>query len=77
MNKNFMRYFYRTLAFCTFGFYVHPCCAFECPGHPKNTEEMRDEQRREENNNDPSRSLMNDEQKKSSDEGRGGFIKKD
>ncbi len=37
------RIIYKVLAVVSFGFYVHPCAALECPGHPKDAEEIQRE----------------------------------
>lgn len=42
------KYLYRILAIVSFGFYVHPICAFENPGHPRSAEEVKNEE--DENN---------------------------
>jgi len=34
---------YTILAFVSFGFYVHPTCAFENPAHPRSPEEIQHE----------------------------------
>ena len=34
---------YGILAVVSFGFYVHPLSAFECPGHPRDAEEIQRE----------------------------------
>jgi hypothetical protein len=38
-----IRKLYILLAFASFGFYVHPICAFENPAHPRTPEEMQAE----------------------------------
>lgn len=38
-----IRKLYIFLAFVSFGFYVHPICAFENPAHPRTPEEMQAE----------------------------------
>lgn len=37
------RILYIILAYASFGFYVHPMCAFENPAHPRDVEDIKNE----------------------------------
>jgi len=38
-----LRFLYLFLAFASFGFYVHPLCAYENPAHPRDVQDIAEE----------------------------------
>jgi hypothetical protein len=59
-----VRICYTILAYVSCGFYVHPSAwCFECPGHPRDAEEIQRDENKHQRDRDPGRYMGDEKQR--------------